>query len=124
MGKPAITNNYGEWIIRGEFDLTAAGAVLAQRGDGVTVARASAGTYTVTVNGESFIEVLDRRVDVNRATATSGTVNISSIDVDGAGNGTGAIITIQTLDDNATPTATDQTTGTVSYNVVFRKWKI
>ncbi len=104
MGKPYITNNYGEWVIKGEFDLTAAGAILASRGDALVFTRTGVGTYTVRVINETFIEVLSRRADVNRATATAGTANISAIDVDGAGDGTGA--------------------GTVSFEVTFRKWKI
>jgi hypothetical protein len=119
-----ITQNYGTWKVQGEFDLTTAGAILASRGDGLVFTKTGTGTYTVRVINEIFVEVLHRNVEVNRATATAGIVNISSIDVDGAGDGTGAVITIQTLDDNATPTATDQATGTVSFSVTFRKWKI
>jgi hypothetical protein len=124
MGKPFITNNYGEWIVRGQFDIGASGAITASRGDNLVFTKTGTGTYTVRVINESFVEVLADSVGVRRATATAGWVNISSIDVDGAGDGTGAVITIQTLDDNATPTATDQTTGTISFEVTFRKWKI
>lgn len=116
-----VSLNADEWVVRCEFDITTAGAIAAVRGDGVTVAHPTTGTYTVTVDREYFFEVLHRHAEYNQATPTAAWAGITSIDVDGAGDGSGAVITVKTFDDNATPTAADLATGTVSVQVTFRR---
>ena len=111
-----------EWHVRGEIDLTTAGAILATRGRGLVFTKTGTGVYTVRVVGYIFKEVLARQVQLHAATPTPAYAEITGIDLDGAGDGTGAVITITTLDDNATPAAANIAAGTISLDVVFRMY--
>jgi hypothetical protein len=127
--KPTWQNNYGMWTVRGEFDLTTSGAILSVagvpqvRGDNFSVSRTATGTYVVVVSNESFYEVLNRQAGLHKATPDAAWAAITAI-ATGPSDGSGATITIKTMDDNATPTAADQASGTVSFAVSFRKWKV
>lgn len=122
----AIEQTSYTWRVPFEFDLNASAAITATRGDGITATKTGTGTYTVRVNRQDFVEVLAR--DVNFYTVvgspTSRWASITLIDTDGAGDGTGAVITITTWDDNATPAAADtNVAGIISGEVVFRYMK-
>lgn len=122
--------NAGEVIVNFEVDLlstaainTASGSV---RGDDIVATKTGTGLYTIRVVGRTFYEVLSRHVELVRAVPTIANAQITAIDLDGAGDGTGAVITITTLDDYATPIAADisGTAATLSGYVVFRGSKI
>lgn len=119
------TWNVAECAVRCEFDLSAAAAVTATRGDDVVVTKTGTGVYTVRVVGRTFYEVLKRFAWLSRAAPGTANAQVTSIDLDGAGDGTGAVITVTTLDDFATPAAADVgAASTVSVEVVFRTRKI
>lgn len=118
--------NAGEVEVNVEIDLSAAAAITATRGDDVVTTKTGAGVYTIRVVGRTFYEVLYRHAEFFPSGA-AGIVNakVTAIDLDGAGDGTGAVITITTLDDYATPVAADvAAAGTLSVQVVFRGQKI
>lgn len=118
--------NVGEIEVNFEFDLSTGAAVTATRGDDIVVTKTGTGLYTVRVVGRTFYEVLFRTCTLFRAVPTIANAQITAIDLDGAGDGTGAVITVTTLDDYATPVAADiaTTTATVSGKVVFRGSKV
>lgn len=124
-----IKQNFGEWTVRWDIDLANTGTVSATRGDGIVVTKTGVGTYTIRVERLVFFEVLERAVDLHFGTVANeiqGAV-ITGIDLDGAGDGTGCVISITTYDDNATPAAANITvtsTCVMSGHVTFRMWKI
>jgi hypothetical protein len=118
--------NVGEIEVNFEIDLNSSAAIIATRGDDVVATKIGTGVYTVRVVGRTFYEVLYRHVHLFRAVPTIANAQITAIDLDGAGDGTGAVITITTLDDYATPVAADisSTAATLSGKVVFRGSKV
>lgn len=122
--------NVGEIVVNFEVDLTAAAAINTAagsvRGDDIVATKTGTGLYTIRVVGRTFYEVLFRHAEFHPAGAAN-IVNakVTAIDLDGAGDGTGAVITITTLDDYATPAAADVVAaGTISGQVVFRGSKV
>lgn len=59
MTNQAVFNNYGEWIIRGQIDLSAAAAVNATRGDNLTTVKTNTGEYTVTLKGTANLKLVE-----------------------------------------------------------------
>ena len=55
----AVFQNYARWEIEGQVDLSAAGAVLAIRGDGMTVVKNGTGLYDVTVKGSQGMKLVE-----------------------------------------------------------------
>lgn len=127
----AITND--AWIIAAEWTITAAGAVVANA-DGstttepeISVVRASAGTYTVTVRG-NFQKTIYAFASYRDATPRSIVANITAI---GLGTGTPTAsgdstttFTVVTGNSNAVPAAADQAQGIVGLRAVMQKHKI
>lgn len=121
----SIKQNYAEWQIRGEVDLSSAGAVSAYRGDGIVAAKASTGTYTVTVKGAQALKlykILKRFADVQPilAATTLGTAlyarvsNVATSDDD-------VVITILTSATKGGAAADNTTTAeTVAFEVVVQ----
>ncbi len=128
MASPnSITHNAGEYVIRGQVDLSAGAAVVATRGDNLVTVKAATGSYNVTmkgVNAVRLVEILDGRanfmgtvpatalgVRVNTVTQTAGTDDV--------------VINLRTM---ALPTSgadTDTTAATtVSFQVVIRTLKM
>jgi len=120
-------NNVGEFTLRFDVDITAAGpgTVAAQRGDGYVAARTGAGIYTITpVAGQlrstgaallPFTEVLDRKVQLTQATPTAFWATITGV-VASTG-----VITVKLLQANASPAVTEiGADGTFSGSVTFR----
>lgn len=130
----SIKQNYSEWQIRGEFDITAAGAVSGSpRGDGLSVTKTGVGTYKVTVKGAQGLRassVLKRYAAVVPANsgATLGTAlaaRVSAVAHAAAPNADDVEITIITS--NALGgAAADNTTAaeTISFEVVCRSGNI
>lgn len=124
-----INENEGEWHIRGEIDLSAAAAVLANRGSNQVVAKTATGTYTVTVKGTQalkLVEILDRRVVFNGTVpATALGCRISSV-ANGSGvNSDDVVITLKTMASPTSGADTDTTAATtLSFQVVIRTIKM
>lgn len=80
----AINHNAHKYEIEMEVDLSAAGAVLATRGDGVSCVKSSTATYTFTISGNSLnarklYKVLKRHTDINGTPATITRAIITSV---------------------------------------------
>lgn len=118
-----VFNNEFEWVLRGEFDLSAAAAVTATRGTNFTTTKTGTGTYTVVLKNAQalqLVEILSREANFSGtfpATATGVTVttvtqNATSGDI---------TITIVTTSGPTTGAATDTTAATtVDFGVVLR----
>lgn len=122
----SISQNGGEWTVRFDVDISAAGAVSAVRGDGITVTKTGTGTYTVQVNRINFYEVLERCVQLHSAVGvvTAKWASITAVALSQADLSLGALITITVWDDNATPVAADPAAACIlSGHVTFREWK-
>lgn len=65
----AIFNNVFSWRLEGEVDLSAAAAVLAVRGDNMTVTRTGPGSYSVVVKNSGALQLVE---SLNREAAFCG----------------------------------------------------
>lgn len=118
--------NAGEVEVNVEIDLSAAAAITATRGDDIVATKTGAGLYTVRIVGRTFFEVLYRHAEFFPSGA-AGTVNakVTAVDLDGAGDGTGAVVTVTTFNGYVTPAAADvAAAGLLSVQLVFRGQKI
>lgn len=120
MNITTVFQNDHRWQIEGEFDLSAAAAVTAVRGDGMTVTKSATGTYTVVISGVKALkmyEVLNRGVNYfGTAPATALGVRVHSLVQ--ATNGTDDITLV--LKTTALPTSGADTDGTAAVGVAFR----
>lgn len=130
-----IAQNYNEWQIRGEFDLSSAGAVTAAgtRGDGLSVTKTGTGTYKVTVKGAQGLrasQVLYAGCDVvpARTGGTLGTAlfaRITSVAHAAAPNGDDVEILITTSATKGSAAADNGTAAsTVTFDVCVRSGNI
>lgn len=123
----------GKWTYDFEFEITTSGAIVANS-DGTTttdpdvsVVYAGSGVYTVTIVG-NFYKVLSRLCQYWNATPADQWAQITAV---GLGTGTATAtgeatttLTIKTLDDTATPSAQEQSSGTIAVHIAFQKNKI
>ena len=58
VSNPIVQNEF-EWQIRGQCDLSAAGAVGATRGTNQTVTKTATGTYTVVIKGTQALKLVE-----------------------------------------------------------------
>jgi len=128
-----VENQGGKWAFEFEFTVTTSGAIV-NDADGfsctdptVVVARTDTGTYTATLPG-TFYKTLYRNCKLNEATPTAAEADITAISLDGgvadATGGATCLVTIKTMDDNASPAAADLSVGTISCRLVFQKNKL
>lgn len=127
MNRSAYVQNEFEWQIRGQIDLNASAAVIANRGTNQTAAKTAVGTYTVVVKGNEalkLVEILQTQANfAYTAPATALGVRIASV----VQSSTTDDITI-TFKTSANPTSgadTDTTAATtISFVVVLRVGKM
>lgn len=86
----SIQNNLSTHLFEGEFDLSAAAAVTAVRGDSITVTKTGVGSYTVRVAARDqgappVVEVLNRHANLSNGTPAGALgVKVMGITVDTA----------------------------------------
>lgn len=122
-----VFNNECEWTIRGEFDISAAAAVLASRGTNTTVTKTGTGTYSVVLKNTGvlqLVEILHRKANYSATVpATALGVFISTV-VQNATTGD-ITITVVTTAAATSGAATDGTAATtIDYEVVVRTCKL
>lgn len=118
-----IYGNSARFEMEGQVDLSAAGAVLAYRGDGVTVAKNGTGLYDITVTNPSelsLVEVL--HCDVALVDTAVGTVKDVGIKTTVAKNATTGSFTMTFRTVDAAGADVDEATDalTVSFSFVIR----
>lgn len=118
-----IYGNSARFEMEGQVDLSAAGAVLAYRGDGVTVAKNGTGLYDITVTNPSelsLVEVL--HCDVALVDTAVGTVKDVGIKTTVAKNATTGSFTMTFRTVDAAGADVDEATNalTVSFSFVIR----
>lgn len=126
-GPVAIFHNACEYQIRGEFDLSAAAAVTATRGDDMTVVKTGVGAYTVTIKGVKaikLVELLGRQAEfTGTVPATALGVRIATV-TQSAGTDD-IVITINTTANPTSGANTDTTAATtVAFEVTIRNCKM
>lgn len=116
--------NEGALYLNAEMDLSAAHAITAVRGTGVTFTRTGAGVYTVTwkggTRGIQLVEVLTRTCDLSGTPATVfwGKIVAGPTQTVGGANDGDITCTINLLTNAATPAAAD-TTGACTLSVML-----
>lgn len=114
--------------IEGQIDLSAAAAVSAGRGTGMTFTKTAAGTYTAVIAGAFFagklVEILDSSANFSGTVpATALGVRVSSITQDA--NTDAVTITLKTSAQATTGADTDTTAATtISFRCVLRVGKM
>lgn len=70
-----VFNNYARFEVEGQVDLSAAGAVSAYRGDGITVEKNGTGLYEVTVANPAELKLVKKlKTEAHLEDAAVGTV--------------------------------------------------
>lgn len=133
---PSIVNtnqNYAEWQIRGEIDLSTAAAVTTNRGDGQTATKTATGTYQVRIKGAQGLrasQVLGRQASVQpilaaTALGTALFARVSNVAHDTGNNSDDVLITIITSATQGGAAADNTTTAeTVAFEVIVRSGSI
>lgn len=126
----SIKQNYSEWQIRGEFDITTGAAVTGSpRGDGLTVTKTATGTYVVRVKGAQGLrasQVLRKWADIVGATyGTALFARVSAVAHDTGNNSDDVLITIITSVAKGGAAADNTTTAeSIGFDVVVRSGNI
>lgn len=118
---PAVHTTSNEVVVRGEIDVSAAAAVSAVRGTGVSATHPAAGTYTVTVTqvNKTLTNLISEAAGFARSVpATALGVRINSV-VQNAD--LSLTISIKTMANATTGADTDTTAATtIWFQVVFQ----
>lgn len=113
----SLVSNACTWIIQGEVDLSAAAAVVAQRGDNLTFTKTGTGTYTCVYKNTGnlqLVKILNRVANFTGANAPATALGTAVTTV--VQNATTGDITI-TFVTTALPTSGANTDGTVAVTV-------
>lgn len=113
-----VLNNAFTWTIQGEMDLSAAGAVLAVRGDNFTATKTGTGLYTVVVKNSGalqLVELLGREANFAQ-TLPATALGVTLLTVTQSTTTGDITLTITTT---ALPTSGAATDGTAATTVVF-----
>jgi hypothetical protein len=115
--------NEGALYLNAEADLSAAAAVTATRGTGFTCTKTGTGTYQFVLKGLSrgilLRQVLQRTCDLSGTPATAFWAKVTSVTQVSGGTSDGDIqINVATLNNAATPVATD-TTGAAQLDLAM-----
>lgn len=129
----SIQNNLNTHLIEGEFDLSAAAAVTATRGDSITVTKTGVGAYTVRLaardqGSPAVFEVLNRDANLSNGTPAGALgVKVMGITVDSAQVTKDDILIaiVTTATAGGTGAAADSTAAiTVDFRVKVRTRKV
>lgn len=115
----AVVNNACTWTVQGELDLSAAAAVVAIRGDNMTVTKTGTGQYTVVLKNSGnlqIVELLGREANFTGATRPATALGVS-LDTVTQSTTTGDITIILTT--LALPTSGAATDGTAAVSIAF-----
>jgi hypothetical protein len=118
--KTSMYGNSARFEMEGQFDLSAAGAVTAYRGDGVTVTKNGTGLYDIVVSNPSNLEVVKvLACGADLVDATIGTVKDVGVETTVSKNSTtGAFnMTVHTVD--AAGADVDEATSTLTVGFRF-----
>jgi hypothetical protein len=119
----SMFGNSARFCMEGQVDLSAAGAVTAYRGDGVTVAKNGTGLYDVTIDNPAelrLVKVLDCGSDlVDTAVGTVKDVGIKSTPSQSSTTGKFAM-TLRTVDAAGADVDEAASTLTVSFRFVIQ----
>jgi hypothetical protein len=116
--------NEGSLYLNFEVDLSAAAAITATRGTGVTASKTGTGQYTFTIKGGTrgikLVETLMRTCDLSGTPATAfwGKVTSGPTQTSGGTNDGDITVVVTTLSNAATPVAAD-TTGACTLSVAM-----
>jgi hypothetical protein len=119
-----VINNAFTWSINGELDLSAGAAVVAIRGDNLSVTKTGTGQYTIVVKNSGalqLVQLLNREANFCGATRPATALGVC-LDTVTQNATTGDInIIVTTLANPTSGAATDGTAAiTVSFGVIIR----
>lgn len=122
-----VSTNELKVELEGEVDLNSSAAVGAVRGTGLSCTKTGTGTYSVVYNGPGNLklyEILERQADLVGSPTGAFWAKITSVSqtANSGGEANDPItILISTLNNAATPAATDVTAAcTMTFGLVFR----
>src|SRR5512139_1017637 len=121
--KTTMYGNSARFEMEGQVDLSAAGAVSAYRGDGVTVAKNGTGLYDITVSNPSQLELVKvLHCDASLVDTAVGTVKDVGVKTTVAKNSTTGSFTMTVRTVDATGADVDEATNglTVSFSFVIQ----